>query len=167
MFTNKQHVTGLLAAGLSILYVAGAVASDASTKSKYAGQEQRAIKSLSANDVAELRRGGGWGLAKVAELNGVPGPIHLLEMKVQIQLSADQIAKITAIYESMRTGAMAPGGQLIELEGRLDKHFRDGTITEASLPPLLRRVSEVRAKLREVHFVGTSESSPTSDRCSS
>lgn len=33
-------------------------------KSKYAGQVTRAIKSLSEDDIAELRRGGGWGLAK-------------------------------------------------------------------------------------------------------
>ena len=47
----------------------------------YAGLEARAIKSLSAADVQELRRGGGWGLALPAELNGVPGPAHLLELK--------------------------------------------------------------------------------------
>ncbi|HAA91518.1 MAG TPA: hypothetical protein DCE33_03675 [Rhodospirillaceae bacterium] len=49
--------------------------------SKYASQEQRAIKSLSADDVAELQRGVGWGLATAAELNSVPPPIHLLELK--------------------------------------------------------------------------------------
>ncbi len=55
--------------------------------SKYSGQEQRIIKSLSPDDIAELRRGGGWGLAKAAELNGVPGPVHLLEMKEAIIFS--------------------------------------------------------------------------------
>ena len=40
--------------------------SDAQTKhpSKYAGQEKRAIKSLSRDDIRELRRGGGWGLGQ-------------------------------------------------------------------------------------------------------
>jgi hypothetical protein len=47
----------------------------------YAGQDARDIKSLSAEDIAELRRGGGWGFAKSAELNGMPGPAHLLELK--------------------------------------------------------------------------------------
>lgn len=45
----------------------------------YAGMQNRAIKSLSDNDINELRRGGGWGLALSAELNGMPGPAHLLE----------------------------------------------------------------------------------------
>ena len=37
--------------------------------SPYAGQETRTVKSFSPEDIAELRRGGGWGLAKAAELN--------------------------------------------------------------------------------------------------
>ena len=37
--------------------------------SPYTGQETRRIKSLSSEDIAELQRGGGWGLAKAAELN--------------------------------------------------------------------------------------------------
>jgi hypothetical protein len=52
-----------------------------SLKSKYAGEEKREIKSLSATDIEELQNGKGWGLAKAAELNGIPGPVHLLEMK--------------------------------------------------------------------------------------
>ena len=42
-------------------------------KSKYAGEEKRAIKSLSAADIEELQKGGGWGLAKAAELNATLG----------------------------------------------------------------------------------------------
>jgi hypothetical protein len=41
----------------------------------YAGMQNRAIKSLSDNDINELRRGGGWGLALAAELNGMPAPL--------------------------------------------------------------------------------------------
>ncbi|MCP4935580.1 MAG: hypothetical protein GY927_15590, partial [bacterium] len=62
--------------------------------SKYAGQEKRMIKSLSADDIAELQKGAGWGLAKAAELNGVPGPAHLLELKHEIVLTPEQIEKI-------------------------------------------------------------------------
>ena len=59
----------------------------------YAGMQNRAIKSLSDNDIHELRRGGGWGLALSAELNGMPGPAHLLELKDQIPLTSDQVTK--------------------------------------------------------------------------
>ena len=62
-------------------------AADHSYKSKYAGEEKREIKSLSETDIEELKNGKGWGLAKAAELNGVPGPAHLLEMKNEIDLT--------------------------------------------------------------------------------
>ena len=70
---------------------------DHSHKSKYAGEEKREIKSLSATDIEELQNGKGWGLAKAAELNGVPGPVHLLEMKEELELSAEQIRAIEDI----------------------------------------------------------------------
>jgi hypothetical protein len=122
------------------------------TQSKYAGQEQRSIKSLSAKDIEELRRGAGWGLAKIAELNGVPGPIHLLEMKDQIGLSTAQITQITAVYRRMRDRAKELGRKFIELEQELDKRFRDGSITDQSLKDLVKRSSDVRMQLRETHL---------------
>lgn len=61
-------------------FAAQAAETNHSRASKYAGQQKRLIKSLSPGDIAELRRGGGWGLAKAAELNGLPGPAHLLDM---------------------------------------------------------------------------------------
>ena len=63
-------------------------------RSDYAGQQKRAIKSLSKTDVDDLTNGRGWGLAKAAELNGVPGPVHLLEMKDEIGLTEQQVIAI-------------------------------------------------------------------------
>ena len=57
--------------------------------SKYVGEEYRKIKSLSPDDVEELKKGGGWGLAKAAELNGLPGPAHILEMEDKINGNKD------------------------------------------------------------------------------
>ncbi len=50
-------------------FISEAADNDSNHDSKYIGQENRAIKSLSSEDIAELERGGGWGLAKAAELN--------------------------------------------------------------------------------------------------
>ena len=66
--------------------------------SKYVGEEYRKIKSLSPDDVEELTKGGGWGLAKAAELNGIPGPAHILEMEDKINLTDEQKNKIQKIY---------------------------------------------------------------------
>src|SRR5210317_2643476 len=90
----------------TLLPISAFSSSDDSFKSSYAGQEDREIKSLSESDIEELKNGRGWGLAKAAELNGVPGPAHLLEMKSEIALSKDQVKKIEAIYKEMKRKAI-------------------------------------------------------------
>ena len=120
--------------------------------SKYAGQQTREIKSLSAEDIDELRRGGGWGLARAAELNGVPGPAHLLELKDEIGLSPEQVARISAIYDAMKAKAVAEGERLIALEQQLETKFRDGTITDATLRSALADIAESRRTLRYIHL---------------
>ncbi|MFP4125672.1 MAG: hypothetical protein ACLFU0_03385 [Alphaproteobacteria bacterium] len=120
--------------------------------SPYAGQEARAIKSLSPDDIDELRRGGGWGLAKAAELNGVPGPAHLLELKDAIPLDPEQVARLEAIFDEMRTAAIAEGERLIAAEAALEAAFRDGTITEQTLRDLLAAIEASRSALRYIHL---------------
>lgn len=120
--------------------------------SKYAGQERREIKSLSPDDLKELRRGGGWGLAKAAELNGMPGPAHLLEMKDKIALTPDQVAKIKALFQDMQGKAIITGKKLIALEKKLELAFQSGGMPEAELRAQLDAIAKVRAQLRFVHL---------------
>ena len=127
-------------------------AAETSHHSKYAGLEKRAIKSLSEADIAQLSSGKGWGLAKAAELNGVPGPVHLLEMKGEVDLSAGQVLEIEGIYKKMKRAAIPLGLELIELEEELNGHFANGTITDGLLDALLERIARVRKKLRYVHL---------------
>ena len=125
---------------------------DQSYKSKYAGEEKREIRSLSKSDIEELRNGKGWGLAKAAELNGVPGPAHLLEMKDEIGLSVKQVLAIEVLYKKMKQEAIPLGLELIELERELNNHFANRTITYESLDILLERIAQVQKKLRYVHL---------------
>jgi hypothetical protein len=120
--------------------------------STYAGEESRAIKSLSAEDIEELRRGGGWGLAKAAELNGVPGPAHLLELKDEISLDAAQIAALEKLFSVMQVEAIAEGERLIALEATLEADFRDGTVTEANLRAQLHEIAASLGRLRFIHL---------------
>lgn len=120
--------------------------------SAYAGEKARAIKSLSPDDIDELRRGGGWGLAKAAELNGVPGPAHLLELKDAIPLEPSQVARLEAIFEEMQTAAIAEGERLIAAEAALEGAFRDGTLTEETLRDLLAAIAASRSALRYIHL---------------
>ena len=121
-------------------------------KSKYEGQERREIKSLSDQDIAELKAGSGWGLAKAAELNGVPGPKHLLEMKNEIKLTPEQVLKIEEIYALMNKQAVTLGLELIELERELNSHFANRTVDEEILKDLLNKIAQTYKELRYVHL---------------
>ncbi len=118
----------------------------------YAGMQNRAIKSLSDNDIKELRRGGGWGLALAAELNGMPGPAHMLELKEQIALNQDQVTKTQALLDDMRKAAITTGERLIAAELALENAFAKGTVEEASLRRLLAEAESARTELRFIHL---------------
>lgn len=120
--------------------------------SKYIGEEHRKIKSLSSNDIGELKKGGGWGLAKAAELNGVPGPAHILEMEDKIDLTDEQKSKIWEIYNDMQAEAIVLGNQLINLEMELNNDFSSRTINQERLEKSVEEIAKVRAKLRLVHL---------------
>ena len=118
----------------------------------YAGMQNRAIKSLSENDIKELRRGGGWGLALAAELNGMPGPAHMLELKEQIALNQDQVTKTQALLDDMRKAAIPTGERLIAAELALENAFAKGAVEEASLRRLLAEAESARTELRFIHL---------------
>lgn len=121
--------------------------------SKYAGEEKRAIKSLSAEDINQLKQGKGWGLAKVAELNGMPGPAHILEMKQQIGLTAGQTKQVQTLFDEMKSQAIPLGNELIALEKRLNDQFANKDIDELQLKSLLQEIANVHSQLRYVHLV--------------
>lgn len=123
-----------------------------STPSVYAGEETRLIKSLSEQDLDELARGGGWGLARAAELNGIPGPTHLLELADQIGLSEQQRQAIEAVRTQMQADAIAAGEQFIAAEQALDEAFQRGVPDAEDLQRLVMEAGEARADLRLVHL---------------
>jgi Spy/CpxP family protein refolding chaperone len=118
----------------------------------YAGFQTREIKSLSNQDIKELRGGGGWGLALPAELNGRPGPAHLLELKNEIGLSAEQVEAITGIYEEMRIEAIATGERFITAEAALSMALESPDLGEEHLRELLEETAAARLELRFIHL---------------
>lgn len=120
--------------------------------SKYVGEENRQIKSLSPDDIEELKKGGGWGLAKAAELNGVPGPAHILEMGDKIDLGDNQRTEIQKLYDEMNGEAVALGEELIRLEMELNSGFSNRVMNQETLEKSVREIENVRAKLRIVHL---------------
>ncbi len=118
----------------------------------YAGLQARPIKALSEQETADLKAGRGMGLALAAELNGYPGPLHLLELSDQIGLSDPQRAEIAGLFESMKNEARPLGEKLLSLEADLDAQFKNRTITADSLKGATTAIGAVQATLRNTHL---------------
>jgi Spy/CpxP family protein refolding chaperone len=118
----------------------------------YAGMQARSIKALSDQQIADLSAGRGMGLALAAELNGYPGPMHVLELADKLDLSADQRASMQRLFDSMKAEAMPLGSKLIEQEADLDKQFANRTVTPESLRATTAAVAATQGMLRETHL---------------
>jgi hypothetical protein len=127
-------------------------ATAATAQEPYAGMQNRPIKALSEQQVADLGAGRGMGLALAAELNGYPGPSHVLELADKLELSADQRTRIKSLFDSMKAEAVPLGVKLIEQEADLNNQFADRTITPESLKASTGAVAVTQGQLRETHL---------------
>ena len=128
------------------------VATAANAQTPYAGLQTRTIKSLSEQQVADLGAGRGMGLALAAELNGYPGPSHVLELADKLELSVDQRASVQAMFDAMKAEAIPLGSKLLEQEADLDKQFASRTITPESLKATTAAAALTQGQLRETHL---------------
>jgi len=118
----------------------------------YAGQQTRQIKALSDDDIAALLKGDGMGFAKAAELNGYPGPKHVLDLAGQLKLTEAQRQQIQAIFVKMSAAAKPLGAQLVARERVLDQLFQKGEITPDRLAAETAGIAELQGRLRDVHL---------------
>jgi len=130
----------------------GTAPSLAQSQQPYAGLEARSIKALSEQQIADLRAGRGMGLALAAELNGYPGPMHVLEMADALDLSGQQRAKMQELFAAMKAEAIPLGERLIAQEAELDKAFAAKTVTPASLAAATDAIGTTHSALRQTHL---------------
>lgn len=121
--------------------------------SPYAAERDREIKALSEADIAALRAGQGMGLARAAELNRFPGPMHVLELADRMELTGEQRRQVHDIMERMRTTATTLGAALIEQERNLDRSFAGGAITPDDVTAGTAAIGLLQGRLRAVHLL--------------
>jgi hypothetical protein len=115
--------------------------------------QTRPIKALSEQQMADLAAGRGMGLALAAELNGYPGPSHVLEeLADKLNLSTDQRASVQRLFDAMKAEAVPLGSKLIEQEADLDRQFAGHTVTPESLKASTAAVAATQGVLRETHL---------------
>jgi len=110
------------------------------------------IKGIDPTTIDAYRKGEGAGLALPAELNGYPGPRHVLDLADKLSLTTMQRAQIQALYNAMKPQAIALGTQLLGKEAALEKGFHDGTLDEQTLQASLSEIGTIQTQLQFVHL---------------
>jgi hypothetical protein len=151
MFRTRRVVIWFCA--ITIFGSAAGTAFGQERPSPYADETDREIKALGPEEVVGLLDGAGLGFAKAAELNGVPGPRHALELASELTLSDDQRARVQVVYDQMHAEAVELGALVVELERELDRGFADQRLTSEEVERLTREIGSARGLLRATHLL--------------
>lgn len=124
-------------------------------QSPYAGQQTREYSALSEEEVAALKAGKGGvfgGLAKPAELNGYPGPRHVLDLADDLDLTEEQNNEIKRLFDEMQSETRILGSEYLDVERQIENGYKEETLTEEKLESLLTKSGDLYGELRFVHL---------------
>ena len=155
----RSAVAGLAALAGFVTGCGGAPETPAAT-SPYVAEQAREIKALSPDEVAGLLAGEGLGYALAAELNGLPGPRHVLDAAAELELDDDQRARVQAIFDAMNAEAVRLGADLVEAERGLDRMFAAGHATPDAVDRATAEIGRLEGALRGVHLRAHLETTP-------
>jgi hypothetical protein len=150
--TMKAWLVSATAVTLALISGPIASAQEHVHANPYTAMENRSVNALSDQQIVDLRAGRGMGLALAAELNGYPGPLHVMQHATALNLTADQQRRTRALFEAMKAEAIPLGQKLIAEETRLDRAFAERTITAQSLNDATAAVGVAQGALRATHL---------------
>ncbi|MEM6647320.1 MAG: Spy/CpxP family protein refolding chaperone [Bacteroidota bacterium] len=110
------------------------------------------IKSLPLQQVEGYLAGRGLGYAKPAELNGYPGPKHVLELADSLALTPAQREATQARFDAMQVEAQRQGRAFLAAEAALDSLFAYSAATAESVRRLTEEAAAIEAQLRLSHL---------------
>lgn len=135
----------------SVAFAAPVFAQHASP-SAYAGQERNEIKSLSSQEVSSLLAGQGTGYAKAAELNGYPGPAHVIELADRLALTPEQLQSTQQLMNEHKERARRLGAEVVAAERTLDRLFGEQQVDAEAVASASERIGLLQARLRAEHL---------------
>jgi Spy/CpxP family protein refolding chaperone len=97
--------------------------------------------------------GRGFGMAFAADQNGYPGPMHVLELKDRLALTAEQEARVRALMHAMFAESRPKSSRLLDAEKRLRALFAGGGADEAAVRAATAEVERARTDVRLVHLL--------------
>src|SRR5438477_10400548 len=107
-----KRIVGMKRVAMTAALVLIAGSALAQSHQPYAGLQSRPVKALSEQQIADLRAGRGMSMALPAELNGYPGPLHVIEHAQALALTPNQLAGMRRLYHEMKGEAAALGERL-------------------------------------------------------
>lgn len=107
---------------------------------------------LDADEAAGLAEGRGLGMARPAETNRYPGPLHVLELADALGLDAAQRATAERLRAEMLAEAVPLGEQILTVERHLDALFASGEATPAAVDRMTAHAAALRGRLRAAHL---------------
>lgn len=121
-------------------------------ESPYVDYKLREIKALSPQQIEGYLEGSGMGFALPAELNGYPGPKHVMELADSLELSDAQRAATAEIFSQMRDEAQRLGRLIVRKEAELDSLFAARSLTADRLRALTAELGALEGELRAAHL---------------
>lgn len=112
-----------------------------------------AIRTLTPEEIAQIERGAGSGFALPAELNGVPGPRHVLDLGHEIGLSHEQRTRVQQIFDAMHAAVIPAGQRYLTSLRSLEEDFRAERLTEETLAERVAEVHRLEGELAALHLV--------------
>src|SRR5499433_2843028 len=153
---TPMRILGRVASSSAVMVLAllGAAASESWGQHGHghAGGHQ-AAETCSAEFDKVVGEGRGFGLAFAADQNGYPGPLHVLELKDQLKLTADQEAKAQALLHAMFAESKPKSARLLEAEAKLRRLFADRAADDAAVRAAVAEVERARSEVRLVHLL--------------
>jgi Spy/CpxP family protein refolding chaperone len=136
---------------IAAIFLAGC-ATGVSSPSSYAGQETRRIKALSDTEIQAYLDGKGQGFAKPAELNGYPGPMHVLELAEPLALTPEQKKATESLMSRHKAEVRELGRSYIDAEAKLDALMASRSATRESLRAVIFTAGEIQTHIRSAHL---------------
>jgi Spy/CpxP family protein refolding chaperone len=116
------------------------------------GQGHLAAQACAEQFNTVVGEGRGFGMAFAADQNGYPGPMHVLELKDRLKLTAEQEAKAQELHAAVKA-EQPKSARLLEAERRLERLFADGVATEANVRVAVAEIERARTEVRLVHLL--------------
>ena len=91
-------------------------------------------------------------LARAAELNRYPGPMHVLELAQPLQLTPSQREATTQLLTQHKAQVRQLGAQLVEAERAMNQAFASGNLSAPQLSAMMQRIGTVQTAIRESHL---------------